>query len=384
MNALTPSILQKNRPFALPTAYLDDFQTVKKLLSRFTGRAYFVGGCVRDFFLGIESSDFDIEVYDLDEAAFAEVMAELGAVKAGKSFQVYKWKAFDLALPRCETKTGIGHTAFETRTVQDEKEASRRRDFTMNALMIHLFSGELRDYWGGLGDLDAGILRHIDAAKFAEDSLRVLRAMQFAARFALRVDKETIRICRKIPLSDLSQERKFGEFEKLFRAAFPLYGLYYALKLDIFDKLFGLNIGFSDFLALARELHPYHKPPDADNREYYLLYVLHNQLHLKLEPVLHALNAPTRYHRVLSKQKRRPGHITDRFLKALSLHYPIKKWLGANVDAAERAKALDIYETSFEHGIDIQGVIRDGFKKEGIRIEHKRRICERLRKEPLG
>lgn len=381
MNALTPSTLQKNRSFTLPSAYQDDFQTVKKLLSKYTGRAYFVGGCVRDFFMGIESSDFDIEVYDLDETAFAEVMAELGAIQAGKSFQVYKWKAFDLALPRCETKTGIGHTAFETQTIQDEKEASRRRDFTMNALMIHLFSGELLDYWGGLGDLDAGILRHIDAAKFAEDSLRVLRAMQFAARFALRIDEETIRICRKIPLSDLSKERKFGEFEKLFRAAFPSYGLYYAIRLDIFDKLFSLNIGFSDFLAVARELHPYHKPPDADNQEYYLLYVLHNRLHLKLEPVLHALNAPSRYHRVLLKQKRRPGHITDRFLKALSLYYPIKKWLGTNETIMKRAKNLGVYDIPFEHGIDIQDVIREGFIKEAIRSEFKRRICNALREE---
>lgn len=377
------STLPKNRPFALPTAYQDDFQHLKALLSRHTRRAYFVGGCVRDHFMGIESSDFDIEVYDLDESAFADLMAELGAVKAGKSFHVYKWRAFDLALPRAETKTGIGHTAFETRTIQDEKEASKRRDFTMNALMIHLFTGELRDHWGGYADLQAGLLRHIDEHRFEEDSLRVLRAMQFAARFAFRIDEKTITVCRKIPLSDLTKERKFGEFEKLFRADYPLYGLYYGIRLDIFDKLFGLNLGLSDLISLAREFKLNAPFVGMEHKEYYFLYTLFNRLHLKLEPVLKALNTPTRYLRFLSKQKRRPKKHTDRFLKALSLHYPIKEWLGVNESVMREAKALGIYDTPFDHGIEIQEVIRDGFEKAAIRIEHKRRVCERLRKEPL-
>ena len=372
-------MLQKNRPFSLPKAYQDDFQTLKTLLARHTRRAYFVGGCVRDHFMGIESSDFDIEVYDLDEVAFADVMAELGAVKAGKSFHVYKWKAFDLALPRTETKTGIGHTAFATRTVQEEKDASRRRDFTMNALMIHCFSGELLDHWGGLADLEAGVLRHIDEGKFAEDSLRVLRAMQFAARFAFKIDDKTIAICRKIPLSDLTKERKYGEFEKLFRADYPLHGLYYGIRLDIFDKLFDLNLGFTDLLALAREFK-YHFPlVDPELKTYYFLYALHNRLHCSVEPMLDALNAPNRYHRILAKQKRRPARISARFLKALSLVYPIGGWLGLTADVKKRADELGVYDAPYAHGIDIQDVIRDGFEKEAIRSEFKRRVCRNLR-----
>ncbi len=378
-----PSTLPKSRPFTLPEAYRDDFTHLKTLLSRHTRRAYFVGGCVRDFLLGIASCDFDIEVYDLDETAFAAVMDELGAVQAGKSFHVYKWKAFDLALPRAETKTGIGHTAFETRTIQDEQEASRRRDFTMNALMIHLFTGELLDHWDGFSDLQAGVLRHIDEHKFEEDSLRVLRAMQFAARFAFKIAPETIRVCRKIPLSDLSKERKFGEFEKLFRADYPHYGLYYGIRLDIFDKLFGLNIGFADFMAIVRELKKSASCP-SEMQEYRFLYALYNRLHLKINPLLNALNAPTRYHRLLEKQKRRPVRVSDRFLKALSLHYPIRDWLGTDTLIARRAKDLGVYSDTFEHGIDIQDVIKAGFEKAAIRTEHKRRVCEELRKEPLG
>lgn len=378
-----PSTLPKNRPFTLPQAYQDDFNHLKTLLSRHSRRAYFVGGCVRDHFMNIESTDFDIEVYDLDETAFAKVMAELGAVQAGKSFHVYKWKAFDLALPRAETKTGIGHTAFDTRTIQDEKEASRRRDFTMNALMIHCFTGELLDHWDGYADLQAGLLRHIDEHRFEEDSLRVLRAMQFAARFAFRVDEATIRTCRRIPLSDLSKERKYAEFEKMFRADFPHYGLYYGIRLDIFDKLFGLNLGFADLLAAVREFRRNRQWIAPGMREYYFLYTLHNRLQLKLEPLLNSLNTPTRYRRLLVTQKRRPGRVTDRFLKALSLRYPIREWLGADAETTARAKELGIYEEPFDHGIDIQDVIRDGFEKAAIRTEHKRRVSARLRKEPL-
>jgi tRNA nucleotidyltransferase (CCA-adding enzyme) len=275
----------------------------------------------------------------------------------------------------------MGHTAFATRTVQEEKTASRRRDFTVNALMIHLFSGELLDFWGGLEDLRSGSLRHIDDAKFAEDSLRVLRAMQFAARLAFRIDADTVRLCRHIPLSDLSKERVFAEFEKLFRACHPHYGLYYGLRLDIFDKLFGLNIGFAGFLCLSRDLCADISVVEPAIREFYFLYALHNLLHLRLEPILQKLNAPTRYRRMLLKQKRRPKKISDRFLKALSLHYPLKEWLGANETLIARARALGIYERAFNHGIDIQTVIGDGFEREAIRYEFKRRVCDRLRKD---
>jgi len=376
-----PSTRHKNSPFTLPKTYRDDFRELQDILACHTGRAYFVGGCVRDFFLRTPSSDFDIEVYDLDEEAFALVMAELGAVQVGRSFHVYKWRAFDLALPRSETKTGMGHTAFETRIIQEEKAASRRRDFTMNALMIHLFSGELLDFWGGMRDLESGTLRHIDDAKFAEDSLRVLRAMQFAARFAFRIDDDTIRVCRHIPLSDLSKERKFSEFEKLFRAAFPLYGLYYGIRLDIFDKLFGFNPSFRDFLAVARELKTNRPHLDPGVREYCLLYALHNKLHIKTTPLLETLNAPTRYRRMLEKQKRRPKNVTAKFLKALSLLYPIREWLGGDAETIKTAKELGIYDAPFNHGIAIRDVIADGFEKAAIRSEYKRRVCRYLRAE---
>lgn len=379
---MNPSTLPKSRDFSLPESYQNDLQTLKNLLAPCTRRAYFVGGCVRDYFLGLSSTDFDIEVYDLDEAVFAQLMEQLGAVRAGKSFHVYKWKSFDLALPRTETKTGVGHTAFATALAKEEKRASMRRDFTMNALMINIFSGDLLDFWGGLDDLQAGLLRLIDAGKFAEDSLRVLRAMQFAARFAFKVEASTVQVCRGIGLDDLSKERVFGEFEKMFRSDHPLYGLYYGIRLGIFEKLFGLSFGFRDFLILSRELKHNRGKADPMLKEYYFLYTLHNRMHIKLEPILTKLNAPTRYRRLLARQKRRPRHITDRFLRALSLHYPLREWLGADEHAVVLAKRAGVYDRAFDHGLDIQEVIKAGFEKEAIRHEYKHRVSERLRSTP--
>jgi len=75
---------------------------------------------------------------------------------------VYKFKNFDLSLPRTENKTGEGHKAFEVAYSDDERAASLRRDFTVNAMMINIFDGSFLDFYGGERDLRRGILRRID------------------------------------------------------------------------------------------------------------------------------------------------------------------------------------------------------------------------------
>ena len=84
-----------------------DFIKIKELLSKHTKRAYFVGGFVRDYFLGINSFDIDIEIYDISEQDFEILMNKLGASGVGKSFFVYKYKNFDLSLPRTENKVNL-------------------------------------------------------------------------------------------------------------------------------------------------------------------------------------------------------------------------------------------------------------------------------------
>ena len=186
-------------------------------LKPYTTRAYLVGGASRDILMGKIPTDFDIEIYDISPQFFEKLMLKLGAKGVGKSFFVYKYKNFDLSLPRIENKNGYGHTGFEVKITQNEKTASIRRDFTINSIMINIFTNEILDFWGGKEDIKNKIIKLIDKNKFKEDSLRVLRAMQFSARFGFKIDKNTIQVCKNIDLSDLSLDRIYKEFEKMLR-----------------------------------------------------------------------------------------------------------------------------------------------------------------------
>ena len=183
------------------------------------GRAYFVGGCVRDNLLGIASKDVDIEVYGIDPSRLENVLSRRFRTEmVGKSFGVWILKGYriDVSMPRRERKMGVGHKGFEIETDPrlSPAEACARRDFTINAILFDPLNGEIIDPYGGRMDLSRGILRHT-SERFSEDSLRVLRAMQFAARFNMNVAPETIGICSKIGFENLPPERVFEEWKKL-------------------------------------------------------------------------------------------------------------------------------------------------------------------------
>ena len=210
------------------------------------GRALIVGGWVRDRLLAPESADgakdIDIEVFGVPAGELKTLLETFDRVDTvGESFTVYKIAGIDVALPRRESKTGHGHKGFTV--VGDPslslEEAARRRDFTINAISFDPLTGEYLDPFGGRADLEARRLRVVDASTFADDSLRVLRALQFAARFELDVDEHTKDICRRIPLDDLPAERVWGEIEKLLLAARrPSIGFALALELGVVDALF--------------------------------------------------------------------------------------------------------------------------------------------------
>jgi len=208
------------------------------------GRAYLVGGLVRDRLMGAsdDARDVDLEVYGLDGAALRTLLERFGKVNAvGEAFTVYKVGEIDVSLPRRDSKTGVGHRGFTVTgdPTMTEAEASRRRDFTINAMLCDPLSGEVVDPHGGLEDLKAKRLRAVDPATFVEDSLRVLRAVQFAARFVFAIEPATAALCRAIPLDDLPSERVWGEVEKLLlRAKAPSIGLRAALDLGVIDRLF--------------------------------------------------------------------------------------------------------------------------------------------------
>ncbi len=205
------------------------------------GRALIVGGWVRDRLRGIDSTDVDLEVFGVPAPRLGELLATFGRVEAvGESFQVYKIGGVDVSLPRRDSKSGRGHRAFvvEGDPGMTIEEAARRRDFTVNAMSFDPLTGDYFDPFGGRADLDRRVLRVVDPATFADDSLRVLRAVQFAARFDFALDEETRALCRAIPLDDLPAERVWGELEKLLFAPRPSIGFALAMDLDIVAKLF--------------------------------------------------------------------------------------------------------------------------------------------------
>lgn len=207
------------------------------------GRALLVGGCVRDQLLEIEPKDWDLEVYQLAPARLREILDSFGSVNAvGEAFTVYKLgHDLDVSLPRRERKSGRGHRAFviEGDPAMSIEDATRRRDFTINAILQDPMTGELIDPFGGKQDIAARVLRAVAAQTFVEDSLRVLRAAQFAARFEFKIDPETVALCRTMDLSDLPAERVWGELEKLLlRSRRPSVGLNWLKELGAVEKMF--------------------------------------------------------------------------------------------------------------------------------------------------
>ena len=183
------------------------------------GRAFYVGGCVRDKAIGCQNKDIDIEVHGISEEELEKILSEFGNIKFfGSSFGVYSISGVnaDISLPRSERKIGNGHRDFEV--VVDPfigiKKAARRRDFTINAIMEDILTGEIIDPFNGSSDMCAGIIKHVDDKTFIEDPLRVLRAAQFSARFDFKIAPETIELCKTIDLSALSSERIEIEMKK--------------------------------------------------------------------------------------------------------------------------------------------------------------------------
>ena len=197
------------------------------------GRPMLVGGCVRDALMGFQPKDIDIEVYGLDAETLKARLKPFGRVLAvGVSFGVLKVylpdkTELDISIPRLDSHRGeLGYLGVPDPTVTPQ-EAASRRDFTINALLFDPASNELLDFFGGQADLAAGILRHVGPA-FAEDPVRVLRGMQFAARWNFRLASETVNFCAALlpAYPNLLKERIWGEWHKfLTKGLFPEAGL---------------------------------------------------------------------------------------------------------------------------------------------------------------
>ena len=228
------------------------------------GRAFFVGGYVRDLLLGRSNKDIDMEVHGITPEALTEILSSCGEMTAfGESFGIFGLRHFglDIAMPRSEQAVGPGHKDFicTLDPFIGTYQAALRRDFTINALMQDILSGEVIDHFGGIEDLNRGLIRHMDDRRFAEDPLRVLRGAQFASRFGFQFAPETVEVCRRMDLSSLAPERIFGEMEKaLMKASRP------SLFFTELRRMDQLALWFPELRALIGVPQPPRYHPEGD------------------------------------------------------------------------------------------------------------------------
>ena len=238
------------------------------------GRAFYVGGYVRDLLLNIPNKDIDIEVHGIAEKDLVAILNEIGEVDYyGRSFGIYALRHEDIevALPRSEKVLGTGHRDFEISVDPDMgyKNAALRRDFTINALMMDVLSHEILDYFNGTDDLNKGIIRHVNDVSFVEDPLRVYRAAQFASRFGFKIDERTVELCKGIDTFALSRERIEEELKKALLKAEKAEIFFECLK-EMNQK----DVWFKGVNNLSCLMKYESNRINADNKYYFMVLLL--------------------------------------------------------------------------------------------------------------
>jgi poly(A) polymerase len=267
--------------------------------------AYLVGGCVRDLLLNREPADYDVatsatphEVIRIFPQTFA-VGAQFGVVLVPVRRDAADGErdnfVTEVATFRSDGAYSDGRHPDEVQFSKDARMDVQRRDFTINGLLLDPDSREVLDYVGGRDDLQRGIIRTIGEAhqRFAEDKLRMLRAVRFAARFGYSIDEQTFAAIRELApqIHQVSHERVRDEILKMLteghaRRAFELLDQTNLLEqvlpeikkmqgveqppqyhpegdvwIHTLMLLEGLPAGCSKTLALGALLHDVGKPP---------------------------------------------------------------------------------------------------------------------------
>jgi hypothetical protein len=212
------------------------------------GKIFQVGGAVRDLYLGKESKDLDIVITGIPSNDLESILKKYGKVDmVGASFGVIKFTPpggdeIDIAIPRTEKKTGAGYQGFDVsadHTLPIEKDLERR-DFTINSIAKDS-DGTIIDPFGGVKDLDAKLIKLTNPQAFADDPLRMLRAIQFASRFDFKIDEETFKAIQRnaMTISEISKERILIEFDKIVSKGNPRVGVELLVSSGLYRGIFG-------------------------------------------------------------------------------------------------------------------------------------------------
>ncbi len=303
---------------------------VKDLLKA-GAKVYEVGGSVRDALMGRTVKDRDLLVAKLSLEELTKRLNRHGQVHpVGKSFGVLKFypsdgsqeTGYDIALPRKEVSTGVGHRDFKVDydpNLPVEIDLSRR-DFTVNAMARDLATGALIDPFDGEKDLKNLLLRKVSDKAFEEDPLRILRGIQFAARFGLTIDPETFSSMKAHAalIASVSGERVAEEIRKLLLAEKPSAGFILMRDIGVLKPLFpelAENVGVEQgnkllnddvFMHTMRVLDASRKDnaiPYAGDLELMLSALFHDVGKARTKGFDHEKNRMTFYgHQILSKR----------------------------------------------------------------------------------
>jgi len=219
-------------------------------VSQSGGKIYAVGGTVRDQFLQHPSKDQDLLVTQVPFESLTKILKRYGDVfTVGKSFGVIKFypkhspdTCLDIALPRKEVSTGVGHRDFQVDfdPMLPVETDLQRRDFTINAMAQEILTEEIIDPFRGQEDLKNKTLRMVAPRAFEEDPLRLMRGIQFAARFQLEIEPITLEAMKKNAelIKTVSPERISEELKKLLSAEKPSLGFIWMNKTGLLKPVF--------------------------------------------------------------------------------------------------------------------------------------------------
>lgn len=234
------------------------------------GKIYSVGGAIRDAFLNKQSKDLDILITNIEVQDLMDILRKYGKVDlVGMSFGIIKFKPhgetedIDIAIPRTERKTGDGHKDFEVNAdpylpIEDDLG---RRDITINAIAKDI-DGNIIDPYNGLEDLKNKIIRVVNPVAFADDPLRMLRCVQFAARFNFEIEPVTMKLIQDNAkdIRNITPERILIELEKITSKGSPKIGAELLIHTGLYEGIFDFTFkgelySFSHIKTLGKFIH---------------------------------------------------------------------------------------------------------------------------------